>query len=181
MNADRFFEAISVAGFLAALGYGGGRLAGSLLVGMIRKKPDTRRLEETIDRLSGLERDLANRVGERRKAKAELDRKIKHLTQRRSQLDQLKAAAEDHPERVLRSIGQEVKGAQAFLALVLNKYVKAGGTSQSAIDPAWATAQEVEVWAKSLAEARGELDRRYPDSQGFKITSLIEQAGKPAL
>ncbi len=178
MDTDRFFEAICVAGFLAAVAYGGGRVIGTMILGMIGKKPETGALQALIERRSTLERGLADRLGERRRVMAELDREIKILVLRRTQLNQAQAAAEESPDRVLRSLGQEIKGAQAYVALVLNKYVKSGGGGKSPVDPVWATAQEVEVWAKSIAEARGELDRRYPDAQGFKVTSLTEVVKK---
>ena len=172
MNPDRFFGAIALSAFFAVFAYGCGRLIGALLVGMMRKKADTAGLQAIIDRRSELERRFAARVGDLRKTMVEHDRKFKQLVQRRLQADQAKAEFAASPDRPLRSLGNEVKGAQLYLALVVNKYAKAG--SKSTVDPDWATAQEMEVWAKSLVEARGELDRRSPESQGFKITSLVE-------
>ena len=174
MSIDRFVEGICVAAFLAAVGYGGGWAIGAVLAGMLRKKPNTNPLQESINRLSVLERGLANRVGDRRRVMAELDREIKLKVRRRVELEQATAKLLGASGRVLRMVGQEIKGAQPFLALVVNKYVKAEGRNKTAVDPAWASPQEVEVWAKSLGDARVELERGYPESQGFKIITLSE-------
>ena len=175
MTLDRFIEAICVAGFLAAIGYGGGRLLGAVLASMMRKKPANLSLRDTIERRSILERNLAARIGERRKALAELDRSFRQLVSRRQQADAARTEAEACPDRIVRTVGQEVKGTELFLALVVNKYVRAEG-GKAAVDPAWALPQQIEVWAKSLADARGELDRRYPESQGYKVTSMVDGA-----
>ena len=175
MTLDRFIEAICVAFFLSLIGYGGGRLLGTVLASMMRKKPANQLLRETIERRSTLERNLAARIGERRKAFAELDRSFRQQVARRQQLDAARIELEQCPDRIVRTVGQEVKGTELFLALVLNKYVRSEG-GKAAVDPAWAVPQQVEVWAKSIADARGEVDRRYPEAQGYKVTSLVDGA-----
>ncbi len=174
MDADRFLAAVALAVFFAALSYGAGRLIGAVLVGMLRKKANTAELQALIDRRSQLERDFAARTGNLRKVMTEVDAEIKILVIRRKQAEYAKEKAAESPERIMRLVGQEVRGAQRHVALVINKYAKAAGGSKSAVDVAWATAQEVEVWAKSADDARVELGRRYPESQGFKVTSLVE-------
>ncbi len=171
----RFCEAVLLAAFFSAVAYGGGRLIGAVVSVMVEKNANLDLLRAAVARRSGLERDLSARVADRRRIMAGLDREIKELVRKRVQLDQAAAEALETPDRIMRMIGQEVKGTQLFLALVFNKYVSgtgAGGTMS--IDPAWATAQEVAVWATAIGEARGELERRYPESQGFKITNLVD-------
>ncbi len=172
----RFCEAILLAAFFSAVAYGGGRLIGAIAVGMVEKSANLDLLRAVVARRSGLERSLSSRVGDRRQIMARLDREIKELVRRRLQLEQAAAEALETPDRIMRLVGQEVRGMQLYLALVLNKYVSSGGSAGSTIDPAWASAQEVAVWAPGMGEARGELERRYPESQGYKITSLVDAA-----
>ena len=174
----RFFEAILLAAFFSAVAYTSGRLIGTLIATMVEKNGNLELVRATIARRSGFERDLSHRVGERRKLMANFDRDIKELVRKRVLLEQEAAELLETPDRIMRVLGQEARGMQCYLALVLNKYVSGGGSN--AIDPSWATAQEVAVWAAGLGEARGELERRYPESQGFKITSLVDPAWEKA-
>ena len=171
----RFIEAVLLCAFFSASAYSVARLIGSLGASMTEKSGCLEAVRLQIARRSGLERSLAQRVGERRKAMAHLDREIKELTRTRSQLEQAAAEALETPDQIMRVVGHEINGMLPYLGLVLNKYVKAEGGTTS-IDPAWAYAQEIQVWAKSLGEARGELERRYPESQGYKITSMADPA-----
>jgi len=170
----RFCEAVLLAAFFSTVAYGFGRLIGVVAASMIKQSGNLDTLQVTIARRSGLEREFSGRVGERRRIMAGLDREIKELVRKRVQLEQMAAEALETPDRIMRQIGQEVRGMQLYLALVLNKYVSSVGGGKSSIDPAWASAQEVAVWAGGMGEARGELERRYPESQGFKITSLVD-------
>ena len=177
---ERFIEAVLLAAFFATVGYSFGRMIGAIGAGMIEQGGNLDALRAAIARRSGLERNLSDRVGERRRIMVALDRDIKELARKRVQLEQMAAEALETPDRIMRQIGQEVRGTQLYLALVLNKYVKSDGGGGSAIDTAWASAQEVAVWAAGMGEARGELERRYPESQGFKITSLVDVAREAA-
>lgn len=171
----RFCEAILLAAFFSAVAYGCGRMIGAMVAGMVEKNGNIDELRAAIARRSGLEREFSSRVGERRRIMAGVDREIKELIRRRVLLERTAAEALETPDRIMRVIGQEVRGMQLYLALVFNKYVSgtgAGGTMS--MDPAWAAAQEVAVWAASMGDARGEVERRYPESQGFKISNLID-------
>ena len=173
----RFVEAVLLAAFFSTVAYGCGRLIGALASSMIEKSGNIDALRAMIARRSGLEREFSGRVGERRRIMAVLDREIKELVRKRIQLEQAAAEALETPDRIMRVIGQEVRGMQLYLALIFNKYVSGtGGGGTMSIDPAWAAAQEVAVWAASMGEARGEAERRYPESQGFKISNLVDTA-----
>ena len=171
---ERFIEAVLLCAFFSAVGYSVVRILGGVAAGMVEKSGKIDGLRATVARRSGLERNFASRVGDRRKTMAGLDRDIKELTRQRTNLNLTIAELHQTPDRVIRVIGQEVTGAESFLALVFNKYVSPTGGGKAGINPDWATAQEVAVWAGSLAEARGELDRHYPESQGYKVTNLVE-------
>ncbi len=171
---ERFIEAVLLCAFFSAAAYVTGRILGAAAVSMIEKNADIDSLRLAVARRSGIERNLAARVGERRKVMVNLDRSIKDLVHQRNILEQKATDALEMPDRVLRTIGEPVKGMQYYLGLVFNKYVSSAGISKGAIDESWATAQEVEIWAKTLGDARVELEKRYQESQGFKITSLVE-------
>lgn len=171
----RFCEAILLAAFFSAIAYTIGRIIGTVAAEMIEKQGNLEWLRATIARRSGLERDLASRVGDRRRIMAGVDREIKELVRRRAHLEQSALEALETPDRVMRIVGHEVRGTQLYLALVFNKYISgAGGGGTMSIDPAWAVAQEVAIWAASMGDARSDVERRYPESQGYKITNLVD-------
>ncbi len=176
MGAERFIEGLVVAGAFSAFAFASGLLIGRVLVGMVRRDSRSDELEALINRRSAFERDLFARADERRKVLSALEGKVRELAAKRAHLRRVVAAKQESPDRVLRLIGQEVKGRRAFIALVVNKYVAKGGAAAAAIDQVWETPQEVLVWAKNLAEAREELEKVYHDSQGYKITKLDEGA-----
>ena len=175
MNPDRFFASIALAGFFSAIAYFAGKLMGGVMVARVQKSSGADALKALIDSRSELERKFAHRIGELRRAMALVDRDLKVLGGQRQRVEAELSHAESCPDRIVRVVGQEVKGNRLHVALVINKYAKSGG-GKALTDPAWATAQEIEVWAKTLAEARSELDRTYPESQGFKVTNLVEPA-----
>ena len=176
---ERFIEAVLLCAFFSAVASMAARLIGTFGASITEKSGNLEVVRTQIARRSGLERDFSGRVGERRRIMASLDREIKELGRKRIQLDQAAAEALETPDRIMRVVGHEISSMQPYLGLVLNKYVKAEGGA-SGIDPAWAYAQEIQVWAKSLGEARGELERRYPESQGYKITSMADPAWEKA-
>jgi len=104
---------------------------------------------------------------------AKLDRDIKELVRQSSIFDHATAIAMQITDHLTRLIGEEVAGRQRFLALVYNRTVSPGGGGKTTIDAAWATAQEVEIWTTSVADARSEVEKRYPPSFGYVVSSLV--------
>ncbi len=168
--AVRFLEAILLAAFFSGAGYVFGRLFGVVIQFMIEREADMPAIRASITKRSSLERNLENRVRDRRKEMAGLDRSITELVRKKNGLQQDAAALAATPDRILRQVGEELAGATRFLALVYNKYAEGG---KGAVDNSWTVPQEIEVWTVGLSEARVELEKRYPPSFGYVISSLL--------
>lgn len=174
--AIRFIECVFLSAFLAMVGYGLGWLTGVLIRQVIEGQADLEGVRQAIARRARLERGMESRVQDRRAEHGKLDRELKELVRKRIVIDQATRVALEVADHVVRVVGDEVVGRHRFLALVYNKYLAAaagGGAHNSLIDPAWAVAQEVEVWAVGVTEARIELEKRYPPAFGFSVSSLV--------
>ena len=174
--AIRFFEALLLSAFMAIVGYGLGRLVGVLVQLVLEESANSDSVRAMIAHRAKIERGLEARLRDRRAEMAKLDRNIKELVRKRLQHEAAAAKSMAVADQVMRVIGEEVTGRQRFLALVFNKYLAggSGGAHQTLIDPAWAIAQEIEIWGKSMTEARSDLEKRYPPAFGFSVSSLVE-------
>jgi hypothetical protein len=175
----RFFESVLLAAFLTTLGYGLGRLLGVLVQGIIESQGNIKVLQATITRRAGIERGFQTRIGALRREMVNFDRAIKEATHRQMALAQATAESLATADRIVRLVGDEAVGRQRYLALVFNKYVAGGGGAASMIDDSWNVAQEVEVWAIGPAEARIDVEKRYPAVFGFSVHSLVSAPREP--
>lgn len=119
-----------------------------------------------------LEARRTQRVGDLKKAETALQ----EVARRRQRLDRQWTDARAAGDRQIRLIGEEVEGTPCYVAMVVNKYVGSGNTPRGPmlIDRTWVQPQTIEVWTRSLAEARAEVERRYPPAFGFNISRLHE-------
>jgi hypothetical protein len=177
--AIRFFETLLLASFLSAVAYGMGRLFGTLIQQMIEQGANADVVRALVARRGIIERGLDGRVRTRRADMAKLDREVKELVRKRINLDHAIGEARSIADHIIRLVGEELVGRERFVGLVFNKYVGSGG-GNALVDPAWAVAQEVEVWAIGLVEARVELEKRFPPSFGFSISSLVSASKEAA-
>ena len=186
--AIRFIECVLLSAFLAMVGYGLGWLVGVVISQFIEHNADLGGIRETIARRARIERGMEARLRDRRAEHAKLDREFKELVRKRLALEHAATESLEVADHIMRVVGDEVAGRQRFLALVFNKYLagsgSGGGAHHSLIDPAWAVAQEIEVWSIGVAEARIELEKRYPPAFGYSVSSLVaaqrESSGEPA-
>ena len=173
---QRFLEGILLCAGFSAGGFVLAKIIGFVAVQFVETNDAgagaTRAL---VARRSDFERKLASRIGSRRKQMAQLDYDVREAVDARSRLEQEIALLRDRPDHLLRVLGKEIEGHEPYLALVVNKHAASGHLT---IDTSWAHAQEVTVWAKSINDARADLEHRYPESMGFKITSLQEPSAK---
>jgi hypothetical protein len=142
------------------------------------------------DRLAAcakLEAALERRRTEKAKELKEADARASEMARRRKQLERRIADAVSAGEALIRVIGEEVKDTPCFHAEVINRYVGQAGFEQKQhayIDSSWAAPQVLEIWARSVAEARSEIERRYPPAFGYHISRLLDsdqvEAMKPA-
>ena len=174
--AIRFFESVLLSTFLALVGFGLGHLVGFLVKSVIEDSADLEKIRAVISTRARIERGLDARTRARRAEMAKLDREVKELVRRRVVIEQKTSQSLSVADRLVRIVGEELVGRQRYLALVVNKYIGGSIAGAGLIDPVWASAQEVEVWSSGLAEARNELDKRYPPSFGYTVSSLLESS-----
>ncbi|MEI8394750.1 MAG: hypothetical protein WCF85_08455 [Rhodospirillaceae bacterium] len=176
--AIRFVESMLLTGFMSLLGFAIGRLVGVVVQHMVEHGVESETIRASIATRAKIERGLDARIRGLRAEMAKVDREIKEMVRKRIAFDQATKEQLAIADRIMRVVGDQVAGRTAFLGLVFNKYIAAGSGGNSVVDAAWATAQEVEVWAPGIAEARIELEKRYPPSFGFTVSSLVS-APKP--
>jgi len=170
-----YTNALIVAFGLAGLGFGIGKLVVVFGERMIEKRHGTSGVRDVVVRRAKMETSFearrTDRVGELREA----DGAVEDLMRRRTTLERQLKESQQSGERLVRLIGEEVRGTPCYLAMVVNKYVGTANFQQKQhafIDSSWAQPQSVEVWAKSMAEARAEIERRYPPAFGYVVTRM---------
>lgn len=199
MNAAGFIarKAPIMAGFdvqalFVALGLSGaafliGRVVVYLGEKTLEKKFGVDGFRERLVACAKLESQLDARSAERAKALKEADNIASDAVKKRKQIERRMADAQSYGEALVRIIGDEVKDAPCFYAEVVNRYVGQAAFEQrehAYVDSSWAQPQIMEIWARSIAEARAEIERRYPPAFGYHISRLIDiglvDAMKPA-
>lgn len=124
-----------------------------------------------------MERAFEARRDKRMREIAEVDREVRELFVERQRLERSLNAAKAASERLVRLIGEEIKGTPCYVGKVINKYVGVGPAQMRGpflVDRMWAQGQEMEVWTRNLSESRAEIERRFPPAFGFHITRLAE-------
>ncbi|MEI6557336.1 MAG: hypothetical protein WCO00_02935 [Rhodospirillaceae bacterium] len=78
-------------------------------------------------------------------------------------------------DQLVRQIGENTVGTNCYNFLVANRYVLsyvAKGQQHPLLDESWKNGQLVEVWARSLMEARIAVVERFPATFGFFVEKL---------
>ncbi len=78
-------------------------------------------------------------------------------------------------DQLVRQIGENTVGTNCYNFLVANRYVLshvAKGQKHPLLDESWKNGQLVEVWAKSLIDARIAVVDRFPATFGFFVEKL---------
>ena len=104
-----------------------------------------------------------------------LDDEIKTLLSSQASLTNQVRLIKDIQSRQIRTIGQDVKGATPYRAIMTNAYVKnyvKEGKSHPLYDDCWARAQIIEIWSTSQADAIIALRREYTQAQGFVVDKI---------
>ncbi|AWK85677.1 hypothetical protein [Azospirillum thermophilum] len=169
--SNALFSALGLSGLAFAIG----KLVVATGERMIEKRHGTGNVRETITRRAKLETGLEARKGERAAQIKEADGAVQDMLRRRSVLERQLKDAQQTSEMLVRQIGEELAGTPCYLAMVVNKYVGNAAFQQKQhafIDSSWSQPQMIEVWARSMAEARAEIERRYPPAFGYVVTRL---------
>ena len=86
-------------------------------------------------------------------------------------LNKLKSAN----DQLVRQIGESTVGSNCYSFLVANRYVLqyvAKGQQHPLLDDSWKNGQLVEVWSKTLMDARIAVVERYPATFGYFVEKL---------
>ena len=170
-----YTQALITAFGLAGLGFGIGQLVVIFGERAIERRYGTSGVRDTIVRRAKMETRFESRRSDRVGELRELEGTVEDLMRRRKVLERQMKDSQQSGERLVRLIGEEVTGSPCYLAMVANKYVGTATFQQKEhafIDSSWAQPQSIEVWAKSMAAAREEIERRYPPAFGYVITRM---------
>ncbi|WP_247880068.1 hypothetical protein [Azospirillum sp. TSA6c] len=174
---QNYTNALMTAFGLAGLGFGIGKLVIVLGERAIERRHGSEGVRDIIARRAKLETKLEARRGDRIRELKDLDGAAEDVLRRRKVMERQIEEARQSGERLVRLVGEEVQGSPCYVAMVVNKYVGTGAVQQSQhalVDPSWAQPQMIEVWARSMAEARTEIERRYPPAFGYAVTRMQE-------
>jgi len=172
-----FGNALGLGLLLAVLAFAVARISVVMGERAIERRHGRVGLKKMFIQRAKMERDFEIRRDKRMKEIAEVERDIRELFVERQRLERSLVAAKAASERLVRLIGEETEGASCHIGKVINKYVGAGPAQMRGpylVDRMWAQGQEMEVWTRNIAEARAEIERRFPPSFGFHITRLSE-------
>ncbi|GLR80087.1 hypothetical protein GCM10007856_27640 [Azospirillum oryzae] len=172
-----YTNALITAFGLSGLGFGIGKLVIVLGERAIERRHGSEGVRDVIARRAKMETKFEARRGDRIRELKELDGAVEDVLRRRKVMERQIEDARQSGERLVRLIGEEVQGSPCYVAMVVNKYVGTGAVQQSQhalVDPSWAQPQMIEVWARSMAEARTEIERRYPPAFGYAVTRMQE-------
>ncbi len=162
---------------LAGLGFGIGKLVILLGERAIERRHGSEGVRDVIARRAKMETKFEARRADRVQELKELDGAVEDVLRRRKVLERQIEESRQSGERLVRLIGEEVQGSPCYVAMIVNKYVGTSAAQQSQhalVDPGWAQPQMIEVWARSMAEARTEIERRYPPAFGYAVTRMQE-------
>ena len=177
-----YAQALFFAMALSGMGFGIAKLVVVFGERMIEKRHGTGGVREVIARRAKLESGLEARKGERAAELRKIEDDIRDLMKRRQNLEWKVKDSQGSGDQLVRLIGEENTGTPCYIAQVVNKYVGTAAYQQKQhafIDSSWAQPQTVEVWARSMPEARGEIERRYPPAFGFVVVRM-QDVGAPA-
>lgn len=170
-----YTQALITAFGLAGLGFAIAKLVVVFGERAIEKRHGVSGMRDSIVMRAKLETKLEARRVVRVAELKELDGEVEDILRRRKTLERQLRESQVAGEKLIRLIGEEVKGTPCYIAMVVNKYITGANFQQKAnayIDPHWARPQTVEVWAKTIADARAEVERRFPPALGYSITRM---------
>lgn len=180
-----YTNALITAFGLSGLGFGIAQLVVVFGERAIERRHGTSGLRDKITRRAKLETKFearrTARVGELKEAEGQ----VQDMMRRRQTLERQLKDAQRSGEQIMRLIGEETTGTPCYVAMVVNKYVGSANFQQKQhafIDSSWSQPQPVEIWARSMAEARSEIERHYPPAFGYVITRMQDVgASSPAV
>lgn len=174
-----YVQALIFALALSGLAFGAARVVVHFGERSIERRHGSVGIRDTMTRRARMEQAFEARRDARVKEIKSFEADLRLAMKRRQRLDRQWTDARNSGEQLIRQIGEEVEGAPCWVAMVINRYVGTGNIPRAPIliDRSWAQPQIIEVWTRSLQDARTEIERRYPPSFGFHVQRLNEHSG----
>jgi len=125
---------------------------------------------------------LGQRCARRRLALGQSEVRRRNVERRIDDLHRQLNALQNRDDELIRFVGHHRPGHHHFKAVMVNRHVQTAvreGRSHGLLDSSWARSQHVEIWASSLADAKGSLNNRFPISLGFVVIEMIEPEDAP--
>ncbi|NYZ15932.1 hypothetical protein HL658_25610 [Azospirillum sp. RWY-5-1] len=171
-----YVQALIAALALSGLAYGAARAVVHFGERSIEQRHGLVGIRGMMTRRARMEQAFEARHAARAKEVKAFDAELREVVRRRQRLDRQWTDATNAGEQLIRQIGEEVEGAPCWVAHVINRYVGTGNVPRSPIliDRSWSQPQIIEVWVRSMQDARAEVERRYPPSFGFHVQRLNE-------
>lgn len=174
-----YVQALISALALSGLAFGAARAVVYFGERSIEQRHGSVGIRDMLVRRARMEQAFEARRDKRIKEIKGMEEELRMAMKRRQRLDRQWTDARNAGEQLIRQIGEEVEGAPCWVALVINRYVGTGNIPRGPIlvDRSWAQPQIIEVWTRSVQDARAEIERRYPPSFGFHVQRLNEHGG----
>ncbi len=170
-----YIQAMMSALVLSVLAFGAGWAIASIGVQYVERRAGLDQIRDRVVRCSRLESALESRRDQRKQESRSTETTVNGLAKRKQLILRKLREIRTAGDRLVRVIGEESTDQQRFLAWIANRYVSPIGLTEKRhafIDSSWSQPQQVEVWAKSLAEARNLVEKRYPPSFGYYTHDL---------
>ena len=168
--------------FVMVLAWGVSGLFGMGLEVLLQNSGRARKFRDIIERRAVFiprfkkRRDYLARVVDQRNENANT------LQAERSKLNMKLTKLKSAKDQLVRQIGENTVGTNCYNFLVANRYVLqyvAKGQQHPLLDESWKNGQLVEVWSKSLMDARLAVVERYPATFGFFVEKLAVKGQEP--
>ena len=104
-----------------------------------------------------------------------IDEEIRKIASKQTALTSKLRQTQEMQSHFVRTIGENIRGAKCYRALVMNQYVKSyvsEGKRHPLYDDSWARAQIIEIWSSSQPTALMALRQEYSQAQGFTIDKI---------
>lgn len=170
-----YLNALVLALVVALAAFAIGWLLTTVAVQAIERRDRVEATREAIKNRIRLEQRLVQRREERIKEIQMIEELSADLIKRRQKLDRYERQLKRSGDKVVRLITEELADSQKYQAMVVNKYISPtaeGDGTNSVVDSSWGRPQQVEVYAKSMGEARTIIEKRYQPSFGYVIHNL---------
>ena len=171
----RGIEIVIFGAFVLLLAWAVSGLLSMALEILIENSGPTRKLHVAIDRRASFIPRFKRRCEHLMKAVEQRNETVTNIQNQRSILVRKINKIRATKDQLVRQIEEQTAKTSCHSFLVSNRYVLAyfnKGQKHPLLDESWKNGQLVEVWAKSLIDARIMVAERYPATTGYIVEKL---------